>query len=130
MGKVLITLFSAQSFSSYQGDFRDGYGFKAARFPYQGNITSSSSSLPVWIVRRDPSRGGLLAADDDTHEMNWPDNDKAEIQRWRIKLGLTAETVPPGSGTSARGLTTQPFHIIVSWNPTTNEFFVEKEGDK
>jgi hypothetical protein len=69
MGKVLITIFSAQGFSSYQGQFRDGYGFTAVRYAYQGNITSSSSSLHLWLIRKDPSRAGLLASDDSSHEM-------------------------------------------------------------
>jgi hypothetical protein len=130
IGKVSITIYSAQSFSSYHGEFRDGAGFKAARYPYQGNINSSTSGHPGWIIRKDPTKSFLLAADDNTHEMIWPDNDKAEIQRWRMEIGLTAETIPPAAGIPAKGLTTQPFHIIVSWNTKTNEFFLEKEEDK
>jgi hypothetical protein len=128
LGKIIITIFSAQGFSERHGEFREPFGFQAARLVYQGNILASTSGLPLWIVRKEESKPYLLAADDQSHPMNWPDGDPVEIEKWRLKLEVTTQTVPATSGIAPKAFSTQPFNIIVSWNAATDEFFVDKDA--
>jgi hypothetical protein len=130
LGKIAFTIFSAQSFSERHGKFREPFGFPAAQMVYQGNILADTSGLPFWIVRKEDSKGYLLAADDQSHPMNWPDGDPVEIQKWVIRLQVTSQTVPAASGTSPKAFSTQPFNIVVTWNSTANEFFVDGDPDE
>jgi hypothetical protein len=130
LGKVVITIFTAQSFSARHGEFREPWGFPAARMVYQGTIPAETSGLRFWIVRKEESKGYLLAADDQSHIMNWPDNDPVELQTWRLKLEVTSQTVPVSSGAAPKAFSTQPFNIVVVWNSATNEFFIEPESSK
>jgi hypothetical protein len=130
LGKITITIFSAQSFSVRHGKFREPFGFPAARMGYQGNILADTSGLALWIVRKEESKGYLLAADDQSHPMNWPDGDPVELQIWRMRLEVTSQTIPVTSGIAPIAFSTQPFNVIVIWNSTTNEFFFGAETDE
>ncbi len=81
-------------------------------------------------MRKEDSKGYLLAADDQSHPMNWPDGDPVEIQKWRVRLEVTTQTVPPTSGIAPKAFSTQPFNVIVVWNSTTNEFFIDGEPEE
>ena len=125
--KVSLTIFTVQSFSARHGQFREPFGFSAARMLYQGNIGAESSGMRFWILRKDDAKLYLLAGDDHTHLMAWPNGDPVETQKWRMRLQLKCETVPTNAGTPAKAFSTQPFNVIVNWNSVTNEFFIEQE---
>ena len=57
--------------------------------------------------------------------MKWPENDKANIQRWKLNVSFGARahsnTIPP------TGEVFQPlkFDLVVEWNKISNQLSVE-----
>lgn len=125
--KVKITIYRAQSFDADHGEYRDGAAFQAGIISQPDNILPSTTGKTDLFVRKDAEYAFLLAFDDYIHPLPWPSNDKSEIQKWRLSLGITASTSPLNSSTKAIQFQTEKPVVILVWNSVTNDFAIDLE---
>lgn len=112
---------SARSLDTNHQDFRDGAEFNPVSQNLSELVQAACSGNPMWLVRKEPSVQYLLAGNDGAHAMTWPQNDKSDLQQWKISLEVSARLWDRGSG---RGTVLQPIKsdLLVQWNTSLNEF--------
>ncbi len=69
---------------------------------------------------------GHPAADDFSHVMSWPENDRSEVQRWRLSVRVLPETYARSSAERSVPLTEYFAEFEVLWNKAANEFSIQK----
>jgi hypothetical protein len=93
----------------------------------QDNILPSTTGKADLFVRKETAVPNLLAFNDSIHPLPWPTNDKSEVQKWRLSLGITASTSPMNSATKALQFQTEKPVVILTWNTLTNDFELDLE---
>ncbi len=123
--KIRVIVSEARSFDTRHNAFRTAVGFGAAVMTQQDIIQPSCSGRPVPLVRKATSNSNLLAADDFSHVMSWPENDRSEVQRWRLSVRVLPETYARSSAERAVPLREFFAELEVLWDKATNKFSVE-----
>jgi hypothetical protein len=119
-------VYSAYSFDSRQNQFRTHAAATGARMQSPNFVGPSESSQAFVLVHHPTGKDMLQLGNDTARPMKWPENDKANIQRWKLNVSFGARvysnTIPP------TGEVFQPskFDLIVTWNKISNELSVEK----
>jgi hypothetical protein len=126
--QVRIIISDPQSFDPHHDAFRSGSGFNAFATTEPNIIQPSCSGKSVWLIRKDPSNINLLAGNDFSHVMSWPENDKTEIQKWRFNLRVLPMTAARNSTEKPLPLKELNTNLILLWDRTSNEFSVEEAG--
>jgi hypothetical protein len=127
--QIRVIVADAQSFDLRHDAYRQGSNFAAAVVTKPNAIQPSCSSSPILIVRKEPSNKSLLAGDDFSHAMVWPENDTSEIERWRFTLRVIATTLPRNASEKALPLKELFANIVLFWDKANNEFAIEQDGD-
>lgn len=126
IGRVKLTVYSAQSFDERHNDYRDGQDFTAFAKVAADPIDASHTGKAMWFVRKD--RGDIiLVGDDSDHPLRWPDADKSTMQRWRLTIAIDAQTAPMDSSHSPTPLKQLKASVIVTWNTEKNRFSIASE---
>lgn len=119
-------IYSAYSFDGRQNQFRTHAAATGARVQSPNVVGPSESSQAFVLVHHPTGKDTLQLGNDTARTMKWPENDKVNIQRWKLNVSLGARaysnTIPP------TGEVFQPikFDLIVAWNKISNELSVEK----
>lgn len=124
IARIAFTIYNAQSFDARHNDFRVGTAFTAAVINQPGIVQPCFSSNPTLFVRKDLNTTNLLASNDGSHPMIFPENDPSVVQKWRLSLGFIAHTAPLGA-TPTMPLRAIRHDVIVTWDRPANEFYVE-----
>jgi hypothetical protein len=124
--QIRIIVSDAQSFDASRSAFRTGCSFSAAVITQPNIVQPSCSGNPVWLIRKETSNFHLLAGDDFGHLMSWPENDKSEMQRWRLSLRVLPMTWARNSAEKSAPLRELVADIVARWDKATNEFSIEK----
>jgi hypothetical protein len=127
--QIRVIVADAQSFDSPQNAYRQSSNFSAAVVTAPNVIQPSCSSEPVLLIRKDASIDSLLAGNDSSHTMVWPENDKSEVERWRFTLRVMATTSPRNSSEKALPLKELFVNIVMFWDRVRNEFSIERESE-
>lgn len=125
--KIIISITGAQSYDAVHNDFRNSTNFSLVRIHRPDIVQPSESTQRTWLVRKlKLDTPANLLAGDSSQQLIWPQNDKSEFQRWRLAIAVNAETVASQPNERTMPLRVVAFNVIVIWNSTTNEFFLEK----
>lgn len=127
--QIRVIVADAQSFDLHHNAYRQGSNFAAAVVTKPNAIQPSCSSSPILLVRKDPSNKSLLAGDDFSHAMVWPENDTSEVERWSFKLRVMATTLPRNASEKALPLKELFANLVLFWDRANNEFAVEREEE-
>ena len=127
--QIRVIVADAQSFDLHHNAYRQGSNFAAAVVTKPNAIQPSCSSSPILLVRKDPSNKSLLAGDDFSHAMVWPENDTSEVERWRFTLRVIATTLPRNASEKALPLKELFANLVLFWDRANNEFAIEQDGD-
>lgn len=121
-----VIIYSAYSFDGRHNQYRTHAGATGWRAQSQNVVGPSDSSQAFVLVHLSAGRDTLQLGSDNARPMRWPDNDKADMQKWKLNMSFGARaysnTVPP------TGEVFQPvkFDLIVTWNKASNELSVQK----
>jgi hypothetical protein len=119
-------VYSAYSFDGRQNQFRTHAAATGARMQSPNVVGPSESSQAFVLVHHPTGKDQLQLGNDTERTMKWPENDKANIQKWKLNVSFGARaysnTIPP------TGEVFQPakFDLIVGWNKISNQLSVEK----
>lgn len=130
IGKTRLIIRSAQSFDSRKNGYRDGRAFRPFDHTEPDPIDAGYSGKAVWLVHKRSSHPHLFAGNDDQHPLFWPDNDKSTIQRWLVSFEVLAFTLPAQQGDPDIPLKSVKQTISLAWNPSKNEFFIDKAPEQ
>jgi hypothetical protein len=121
-----VIVYSAYSFDGRQNQFRTHAAATGSRMQSPNVVLPSESSQAFVLVHHPSGQDQLQLGNDTARTMKWPENDKANIQRWKLNVSFGARahsnTIPP------TGEVFQPlkFDLIVEWNKISNQLSVEK----
>ena len=122
---VRVTLSSAASFDSRQGDLREA-SLTGQTFSGSDVIRPSFSGRPILLLWKTPQFASLVTGENNVlRQLVWPNTDKTDTERWKLSIGVHAADGPadaPGHATALRELTAQ---LVVLWHKTRNEFSIE-----
>jgi hypothetical protein len=127
--QIRIIIADAQSFDLYHNAYRQGSNFSAAVVAAPNVIQPSCSSNPIPLIRKETSNKSLLAGDDFSHAMVWPEKDTSEVERWRFTLRVMATTSPRISSEKSLHLKELFANIVLFWDRARNEFEVERKSE-
>jgi hypothetical protein len=127
--QIRVIVADAQSFDLHHNDYRQGSNFSAAVVTAPNVIQPSCSSNPILVIRKETSNKSLLAGNDFSHAMVWPENDTSEVERWRFTLRVMATTSPRNSSEKSLPLKELFVNIVLFWDRARNEFAVERESE-
>lgn len=127
INRVKVTVYSAQSFDSRHGAYRDGRDFSGFARIEPDPIGASHSGKSLWLVRKDRGEQ-LLVGDDTEHPLRWPDADPSTIQRWRLTVAIDGQTVPAKSSDAIVVLKQVKMTLILTWDKDKNEFGIAEES--
>jgi hypothetical protein len=127
--QIRVIVADAQSFDPYHNAYRQGSNFSAAVVTAPNIIQPSCSSDPILLVRKETSSKSLLAGNDSSHAMVWPENDTSEAEQWRFTLRMIAMTSPRNSSEKSPPLKEFFANIVLFWDRGRNEFAVERESE-
>jgi hypothetical protein len=120
---IKLTIYKAQSFDSRHGQFREPQA-TAILVIQPDRIAPSSYGKLSWLIAKKRPKRYLFAGDSASHDLAWPENDKSEIQRWRLTIAVDAQTTVPGEDLSP--LAQLKFTADVDWSTTTNQFSIRQ----
>jgi len=121
-----VTIYSAYSFDSNHREFRAVPSVSGIRMDQQDVIQPSCSGKPFLLVRKDPDKPHLFAGNNTSSQMIWPENDKSQIQKWKLSASFFAQTWPNNSTSMPKPLTVVKFDVIVTWDKAAAELLIEK----
>ena len=127
--QIRMIIADAQSFDFYHNAYRQGSNFSAAVVTAPNVIQPSCSSNSILLIRKEISTKSLLAGNDFSHAMVWPENDSPEVERWRFTLRVMATTSPRNSSEKSLPLKELFANIVLFWDRARNEFEVERESE-
>ena len=130
IGKTWLIIGSAQSFDSRKNGYRVGRAFRPFDHTESDPIDPGYSGRAVWLVHKRSSHPHLYAGNDDQHPLFWPDNDKSTIHRWLISFEVLAFALPAQHGDPGLPLKSVKQTIRLVWNPSKNEFFIDKASEQ
>lgn len=121
-----VIMYSAYSFDSRHRQFRTHPAASGARTTLLDTILPSNSSPQVVLVHRRADQKHLNLGNDAVRAMNWPENDRTAIQRWKLNVSVGAREYSGTIPSSGKVLGPTRFDLIVDWNTTTGQFLVQK----
>lgn len=127
--QIRVIIADAQSFDFHHNAYRQGTNFSAAVVAVPNVIQPSCSSKPILLIRKETSSKSLLAGDDASHALVWPENDESDVERWRLTLRLAATTLPRNSSEKSIPLKELFANVALYWDRARNEFAVERESE-
>jgi hypothetical protein len=125
--RVIVS--DAQSFDSDHDAYRNSSNFSAAVVTAPNVVQPRCSSDPFLLLRKETSNNSLLAGNDFSHALLWPQNDKSEVEKWRFTLRVLAMTSPRNAAEKSLPLKELVEKIVVYWDRTSNEFSFERESE-
>jgi hypothetical protein len=123
ISKIKLTICKAQSFDSRHKQFREPQA-SGILVNQPNTIAPSSSGAISWLVAKKAQNKYLFAGDATSNHLIWPENDKSEIQVWRLTIAIDGVAIVSGQNT--KPLSQLQFVADVSWNTTTNLFSIQK----
>lgn len=129
IGQTRLIIRSAQSFDSNKNAYRDGRTFKPFDNTNPGPIEAGYSGKGIWLVHKRASHPHPFAGNDDQHPLLWPDNDRSTFHRWLVSFEVLALTVPPQNNDPGMQLKTVKQTIVLVWNPSKDEFFIDQHAN-
>lgn len=124
--QIRLIISSASSFDGRHGAFREA-SLTGQTFARPDVIRPSTSGNPILLVWKAAHSPFLVSGENNIlHELRWPDNDKVEVERWKLSLRVQAFAWPPSSDGRSIPLNELFAEVIFLWNRTRNEFFIEK----
>jgi len=121
-----LIISSASSFDVRHGAFREPF-LTGQVFARQDVIRPSTSGKSIPLVWKAVHSPFLVSGESNVlRELRWPDNDKAEVERWKLSLRVQASALSPNSQGQSGALKELLAEVIFLWNRTQNEFSIEK----
>jgi hypothetical protein len=125
--QIRLIISKASSFDGRHGAFREG-SLTGQTFVRPDLIRPSTSGRPILLVWKAAHSAFLVTGENNIlRELLWPDNDKAQVERWKLSLRVQAFAWPPNSQGQSAPLKEISAEIIFLWNRTRNEFSIEKQ---
>ena len=123
--QIRVIVADAQSFDLDHNAYRQSSNFNAAVVTAPNVIQPRCSSNPILLIRKETSNNSLLAGNDFSHAMVWPQNDTSEVERWHFTLRVMAANAPRNSLEKSFPLEEIFANVVVFWDRTRNEFSLE-----
>lgn len=124
--QIRLIISAASSFDRRHGAFREAC-LGGQIFARPNVIRPSMSGNPILLVWKAAHSPFLVSGENNIlHELRWPDNDKCEIERWKLSLRVQAFAWPPNSIGRSAPLNELSAEVIFLWDRARNEFSIER----
>jgi hypothetical protein len=123
---VDVILYSAYSFDSRQSQFRTHATATGARIQSSNVVLPSDPSQPFVLIHHPKGQDNLYLGNDAARIMKWPENDKANIQRWKLNVSFGARAYSSTTPPTGEVFQLTKFDLIVEWNKISNQLSAEK----
>jgi membrane protein implicated in regulation of membrane protease activity len=122
--QIRVIISAACSFDARHDAFRET-SINAVVLNRPNLIRPSSSGEPVPLIRKEPAYAHLVVGENPRYSLVWPENDKSEIQRWRLSIRVSGANRPVPLQSQPVPLKELFADLLVFWNSTSNEFSIE-----
>ena len=121
-----IIVYAAYSFDGRQNQFRTHAAATGARMQSPNAVGPSESSQAFILVHHPTGNDTLQLGDDTARIMKWPENDKANIQKWKLNVSLGARAYSNTVPLTGAVFQLIKFDLIVAWDKVSNKLSVER----
>ncbi len=119
-------IYSAFSFDTRRNEFRTHPAATGSRTVLPSPVLPSESSQNVLLVHKRAGKDHLQLGNDDQRVMKWPENDKAQVQRWKLNLSVGARVFSRTIPLTGEVFKPTTFDLIIEWDTASNRLTVEK----
>jgi predicted nucleotide-binding protein len=118
---------TAESYSALHDNYRENRSFKAAGRELSSVVEAGFDSSATWLILKKEGTPQLMAAGDESSRLDWPDNDKASVQKWKVLVYVCGFRATPGVRSRIGGM---DLPLIVTWDSKKNDFFLHRYKDQ
>jgi hypothetical protein len=119
-------VYSACSFDGRQNQFRTHAAATGARLQSPNVVGPSESSESFVLVHHPNGKDQLQLGNDNARTMKWPENDKANVQKWRLNVSVGARAYSNTFPVTGEVFQPTKFDLVVQWNKISNQLSVER----
>lgn len=124
--QVRIVLASASSFDVRHQDFREP-AVSGQMFSRPNPIRPSGSGQTIPLIWKEARWPGLVTGENNLiRQLGWPENDKSEIETWKLSLRVQVFDVTQNAHGQSISLGDLPFEAVVDWERNSNVFRLKK----
>lgn len=121
-----VIIYSACSFDRRQNQFRTHPAATGARMQSPNVVAPSESSQAFVLVHQPTGKDTLQLGNDTTRALKWPENDKSDVQRWKLNMSVGARAYSNSVPPTGQVFQLLKFDLIVEWNRNSNQLSVEE----
>lgn len=124
--QVRVVLAAASSFDARHQAYREPT-VSGQAFNRPDAIRASGSGRPITLLWKESRWNSIVTGESNiVHPLGWPENDKSDVERWKISLRVLAFEQKKNAHGNFLPLRELPIDIIVTWDRERNTFALEE----